>query len=173
LVVPDLRSVPDDAKWRIAAQYNAYMTAMYESVFRPVLQKRYDELEQEIWIKMAQFSHEIALSIRSPVKTARELAESIRLVNTILFGPDFKEEILETGKNGAVIIIRRCPHLMNDSSQSSGDKRTFHRCMAFNLATQKKLNPEYSSRFVRSMCLGDRQCEIKIEPEKDWGKKTS
>jgi hypothetical protein len=161
--VPDLKSVPDEIKWRIAAQYSSHLTAMYEKVFRPVIKNRYDELEQEIWIEMTQFSGEIARSLKLPVETARELAESLSLIRTIVAGPDSREEVIEVGKDGAVIIIRRCPHLMNDSSPSSSGDGMFHRCMAFTLASQKQLNPDHSSRFVRTMCMGDRQCEIKIE----------
>jgi hypothetical protein len=170
-VVPDLRSVPDETKWQIATQYAAHMTAIYESVFRPVVQDRYDELEQEVWMHMAQFSLEIAQSLKLPVGTARDLAESLRLLSTLVFGPDYKGELIEVGRDGAVIIIRRCPALAGDCCSPASGDGTFHRCMAFTLASQKKMHPGYSSRFVRAMCMGDRQCEIKIEPEKEQKQK--
>lgn len=169
--MPDLRSVPDDAKWRIATQYAAHLTAIYESVFRPVIQDRYDELEQEVWFRMAQFSSEIARSLKFPLETARDLAESLHAVNTLVFGPDYKDEIIEVGDDGAVIIIRICPALKSESCPCTSGNGIFHRCMAFTLASQKKMNPRYSSRFVRAMCMGDRQCEIKIEPDKESEKK--
>lgn len=165
--MPDTRSVPDDTKWRIAAQYAAHMTVLYETVFRPVLQDRYDELEQEVWMHMARFSLAIAQSLTLPVGTARDLAESLRLVSTLFYGPDYKGEFIEVGRDGAVIIIRRCPALAGDCCPPGSGDGTFRRCMAFTLASQKQLNPRYSSRFVRAMCMGDRQCEIKIEPEKE------
>jgi hypothetical protein len=141
------------------------MAAMYEKVCRPVLSDRYDELEEEIWIQAAQSAAETARSLRLPVKTARELAESLRSVNTLLSGPDCKEEVIEVGSEGAVIIIRRCPHVTGEIPCSGHG--TFHRCMAFTLSSQKAMNPAFSSRFVRAMCMGDRQCEIRIEPEKE------
>jgi hypothetical protein len=116
---------------------------------------------------MTEFSYEIARSLRFPVENARELAESLRSVSALIFGPDSKEEIIGIGDDGAVIIIRRCPVLMNDSGLSSSGDGIFHRCMALTLTTQKAMNPKYSSRFVRAMCMGDRQCEIKVEPEKE------
>ena len=119
---------------------------------------------------MAEYSREIAVSLKFPTQTSRELAESLRLVNTLIFGPDFKDEVIEVGKDGAVIIIRRCPHL-GEGAAGSGNG-LFHRCMAFTLASQKAMNPSYSSRYVRAMCMGDRQCEIKVEPEREAEKKT-
>lgn len=169
--MPDLKSVPDETRWRIAAQYATHLAAMYERVFRPVIKERYDDLEHETWIEMAKFCGEIARSLRFPVETARELAESLRWVTILVFGPDSKEEIIEIGKDGAVIIIKRCPVLMNDHGMSSSGEGIFHRCMAFTLAAQKTMNPHFSSRFVRAMCMGDRQCELKIEPEKEPVKK--
>jgi hypothetical protein len=172
-VVPDLRSVPDETKWQIATHYAAHMITIYESVFRPVVQDRYDELEQEVWMHLAQYSLEIAQSLRLPMGTARDLAESLRLVSSLFFGPDYKGELIEVGKDGAVIIIRRCPSLTGDCCSPDSGDRAFRRCMAFTLASQKKINPGYSSRFVRAMCMGDRQCEIKIEPEKEQKQKPS
>lgn len=169
--MPDLRSVPDDTKWRIATQYAVGMRAIYESVFRPAIQNRYDELEQEAGFRMAQFSVEIARSLKFPLDTARELAESLHAVNTLVFGPEYKDEVIGIGDDGAVIIIRICPALENDSCSCSSGNGTFHRCMAFTIASQKIMNPKYSSRFVRAMCMGDRQCEIKIEPDNEAGKK--
>ena len=159
--MPDHRSVPDDARWRIAARHAAHLAAMYEKVFFPVLKDRFVELEQEVWIRMAEFSVEIARSLKFPVGTARELAESLRSVNTIFFGPDYKEEVIDVGNDGAVIIIRRCPHVTGEIPFS--ENGTFHRCMACTLSSQKAMNPAYSSRFVRAMCMGDyRNCELTI-----------
>ena len=163
--MPDLKSVPDDARWRIAAQHATNLAAMYERVFYPVIKERYHELEHEVWIEMAKISGEIARSLGFRVETARELAESLRWMTTLVFGPGSKEEVIGIGKDGAVIVIRRCPLLMNDPGLSSGEG-IFQRCMVFNLTAQKTMNPHFSFRFVRAMCMGDRQCECKIEPEK-------
>jgi hypothetical protein len=47
--------------------------------------------------------------------------------------------------------------------------------MALILTAVPQLNNNYSARFVRTMCTGDRQCEIKIyevkKPVTDEGKK--
>lgn len=161
--MPDLRSVPDDTRWLIASQAAGHLVAVYDHVFRPALGERYNELEQEIWMQMAEYAQEIAVSLKLPTATATELAGSLRLVNALIFGPDFKDEVIEVGRDGAVIIIRRCPHLSGAGPESGNG--IFNRCMAFTLSSQKAMNPAYTSRFVRAMCQGDRQCEIRVEPE--------
>ena len=52
----------------------------------------------------------------------------------------------------------------------------FSRCLTFSVATIEILNPEYTLRFVRSMCMGDKSCEKKIVKKetvegKEQGKK--
>ena len=37
-------------KWRIAADFSAQMPARYDRAFRSIVGKRYDEIEQEIWM---------------------------------------------------------------------------------------------------------------------------
>jgi len=140
---------------------------MYEVVFRPVAQENYDELEQGIWVELAKLSLDIAQTLQLPVRNAQEIAQSLVLVNAILFGPEYKGESIEVGDDGAVIMVRRCPLLSEGGSAGGSPNGAFRRCMAFTLTSQNNFNPKYASRFVRAMCMGDRQCEIKVEPEKE------
>lgn len=164
--MPDLRTIPDEIKWKLAAQCAAGLPSMYEAVFRPIVKEQYDELEQEVWAGLALFSLENARSLQLPAKNARDLAESMRIVITILVGPDLKSETLEIGEDMAVILVKRCSRQGAGAECGRFGNAAFNRCMAFTLSVQKNINPGYSSRFVRAMCMGDRQCEIKVEPDK-------
>lgn len=169
--MPDLRSVTDETKWRLAARCAARLPAMYDAAFRERVGDDYDKLEQEIWMELARLSLEIARTLQLPVRNAAEVAKSLLMVNTILFGPDYKGESIEVGDDGGVIIVRRCPFLAEGGNIGIPPARAFHRCMAFTLTSQNNFNPKFSSRFVRAMCMGDRQCEIKVETDKEEGKK--
>ncbi|OPY36688.1 MAG: hypothetical protein A4E35_01795 [Methanoregula sp. PtaU1.Bin051] len=169
----DLKSIPDNTKWQLSAQCAARLPAMYDVVFRPVLQDKYDQLEREIWMDLAKFAFEIARSLQLPVRNAQEIAESLRTVTAILFGPDYKGEMIEVGDDGAVIMVKHCPFLKQNAVMGAVHNGTFNRCMAFTLSAQKNLNRKYGSRFVRAMCMGDRQCEIKVEAEKGEEQKRS
>jgi hypothetical protein len=157
-----LGSIPDDIKWRIAAQFSATMPARYDRAFRETVGERYDEIEQEVWMDAAKILPDIAKSLSLPVSTAQELAETMRTVMVILFGPEFRSETLELSKAGAVILVRRCPLIAAGYDNGTDGDRTFHKCMAFTLTGIHRLNREFSARFVRTMCTGDRQCEIKV-----------
>jgi hypothetical protein len=173
--MPDLKSIPDDMKWQLAAQLAALLPALYESAYRDVVGEKYDEIEQEIWMGLSHMVSTIVRDLSLPARTASEIAESIRLVLTIWFGPDYKSETLEVSKDGTVVLIRRCPFLDTSHPFVGEGSGTFQKCMALILTTVPLLNKNYSARFVRTMCTGDRQCEIKISEVKtalaDEGKK--
>jgi hypothetical protein len=158
-----LSSIPDDVKWRIAAEFSAQLPALYDKTFRASVGDSYDDLEQDIWMEASKTAFEIAKNLSLPVGTAQDLAETMRIIMVILFGPGFKSETMEVSKDGAVILVKRCPLLSASyESGTDGGPRTFRKCMAFILTSNQTLNKEFSARFVRTMCTGDRQCEIKV-----------
>jgi len=160
--MPDLNSIPDDVRWRLAAEFSAKLPFLYDRAFRAELGDRYDEIEQEVWMEAAASAFEIAKTLALPVGTAKDLAETMRIIMVILFGPEFKSEILEVSNDGAVIVIRRCPFLSKRIDGDSTGGHAFRKCMVFTLTGVPRLNNEFSARFVRTMCTGDRQCEIKV-----------
>ena len=155
-------SIPDAVKWRIAAEFSAQLPALYDKTFRASVGDSYDDLEQEIWMEASKTAFGIAKNLNLPVGTAQDLAETMRTVLVILFGPGFKSETLEVSKDGAVILVKRCPLLLASYESGTDGTRTFRKCMAFTLTSNQNLNKEFSARFVRTMCTGDRQCEIKV-----------
>ncbi|MEI7856926.1 MAG: hypothetical protein WCH85_05415 [Methanomicrobiales archaeon] len=90
----------------------------------------------------------------------------MRIVYTILFGPDYKSETIDVSEDGSVILIKRCPFLDTGYETGAPGEHTFPRCMALTLTTVPAMKRDYSARYVRSMCTGDRQCEIRISPGK-------
>jgi hypothetical protein len=161
--MPDLKSIPDDVKWRLAAKLAALLPALYEAAFRDMAGEKYDEIEQQIWMEISVIVDDIVRDLSLPVSTAGDLADSLRTVMAILFGPDYKSETLDFSGDGAVVLVKRCPLPARFHDSGSGDTSTFNRCMALTLTTVPFLNKKYSARFVRTMCTGDRQCELKIE----------
>ena len=164
--MPDINSIPDVVKWRLAADCAARLPALYDVAFRKVLGEKYDEIEREIWIELSRRAVTIVKDLALPVKNAHDLAESMRTVMIILFGPDYKSETIDVSDDGSVILIKRCPFLDTGYEIGANGEHTFPRCMALTLTTIPTLKKDYSARYVRSMCTGDRQCEIKISSEK-------
>jgi hypothetical protein len=169
--MPDLRSIPDEVKWKLSAQCAARLPAMYELVFLPAVGEKYDELEQAIWIELSKFAFDIARSLQLPVKNSKDLAQSMSTIRSILFGPDYKDEAMDVGEDGSVVIVKHCPLVAEATGIGASSDRAFRRCLAFSLSVQKNLNPNYKSRYVRAMCMGDHQCEIKVDKDAEQEKK--
>ncbi len=163
----ELKDIPEETRWRIAAEFAAHLPVLYEAAFRPVVGERYDEIEQEVWIHLSRTASDIARDLSLPVGTAQELAETMRIVMVILFGPGFKNEALEVSPERSVILVKQCPLLEHSATSGNTADPVFRRCMAFTLTAVPLLNKKYSARFVRTMCTGDRQCEVKIEETGD------
>lgn len=159
-------SIPDDVKWKIAAEFSAELPALYDRAFRGIVGKQFDEIEQEVWMEASLRIFDIARDLALPVGTPAEIGETLRKILLILFGPEFRSETLEVSKEGAVIILRRCPLLSRGADTGIPGENTFHTCLAFVLTGVPRLNKDFSARFIRTMCTGDRQCEIKIEKAK-------
>jgi hypothetical protein len=158
-----INSVPDEVKWRIAAEFSATLPALYDRVFRAAIGDTYSTMEQKVWLETSVIVADMVKTLSLPHQTAKQLAEAVDTAMKILFGPEFKNEVLDIPGDSAVIIVRRCPILAHASRSGLTGEQAFNKCMAFTLASVPMLNKEFSARFVRTMCTGDRQCEIKIQ----------
>jgi hypothetical protein len=162
----DIRDIPEETRWRLAAEFAAYLPFLYDAAFRPVAGERYDEIEQEVWMELSHTAFAIARDLSLPTGTAQDLAETMRIIMVILFGPGFRNEALEVSPDRSVILVKQCPLIEHGAISVGPENPVFRRCMAFTLTAVPLLNHKYSARFVRTMCTGDRQCEIKIEESK-------
>ena len=158
----ELKDIPEEVRWRLAAEFAGRLPMIYEAAYRPALGERYDEIEQEIWMELARTAFETARYLSLPVGNAQQIAGSMQIILTILFGPGFSGEALEVSTDRSVIILKRCPLIAHPAAEDSTVHPAFRTCMAFTLTAVPQLNKKYSARFVRAMCSGDRQCEIKI-----------
>ena len=161
--MPDLKDIPDNVRWRYAAACAAKLPALYEIAFREALGEDITRLEQDIWKELAKTVKEIARTSSFPTGNAKEIATAVENATIILFGPEYGGEIMEVSNDAVVILVKRCPFLVHSYSLAIDHERTFSRCMALTLTAVPILNKEYTARFVRAMCTGDKRCEIKIE----------
>ena len=165
--MPDPRRIPDELKWRMAAEFAVRMPILYDRAFRSVVGKKYDGIEQEIWMELSRTVAGYARDIPLPSRNAKEIAETVLTVLSVIYGPVYKAEVLELEGDKAVIIVKRCPFIEEFSGEGCTGDCIFHKCLALTLATVALLNRKYSARFVRTMCTGDRQCEVTVSIEEE------
>ncbi len=69
----NLKDIPDEVKWRYAAKLAALLPALYDSAFRPAVGKKFDEIEQEIWVEISRVVLDVVSDLSLPVSTAKEV----------------------------------------------------------------------------------------------------
>jgi len=171
----DRKEIPDGAKWRFASQCAATLPALYDIAFREALREKYGPLEREIWMELARSVVTVAHDCSLPVRNAEETGKAVQAGLYVLFGPDLGAETIAFSDDRAVIVVKRCPFLVHSCTLATDCEHSFARCMALVLTAVPLLNKEFEGRFVRALCTGDRQCEIKIErkpPAKEKQNKT-
>jgi hypothetical protein len=165
--MPDLKDIPDNVRWRYAAECAAKLPVLYEIAFREAFGPKFAALEQDIWMEIARMVRDIVHTSSFPVRNAKEIAQAVQNATIILFGPEYGGETIELADDDAVVLVKRCPFLIHSHTLATDHEHTFSRCMALTLTAVPLLNNKYTARFVRTMCTGDRQCEIRIEKKPD------
>ena len=158
----DLRDIPEGTRWQLATRVLSSLPVMYDMALREAVGSRYDELEFQVWIELGRDTVDIAKAFQLPVTTAGELALALRLITVLLFGPEFRYEVLEISQDRATLITKTCPFLGSSHEYGGTPKNLFPKCLAYSVAVVETLNPKFTVRFVRSLCIGDRTCEMSV-----------
>jgi hypothetical protein len=158
----DLRDIPEATRWQIATRVLSSLPVMYDMAFRETVGKSYDEHEFQVWIELGKDALGIAKAFQLPVARAAEVARTLRLITVLLFGPEFRYEVLEISDDRATLITKSCPFLGSTREYGGTPSHLFPKCLAFSVAVVETLNPRFTARFVRSLCMADRTCEMSV-----------
>ncbi len=159
-----IEDIPAEKRWEIAAKSASAMPLVYDMYFREVFGEKYDEIEKPIWAEGGKEVKNIAMALGLPSENAIEVNEAFRVIGTILFGPEFKFDIVEETKDRVVGKVIECP-ILNRAREMGLDPETvaLKACMTFDKSAVENLNPEYTHRLNANMCSGSRNCEMVIE----------
>jgi hypothetical protein len=163
----DLRDIPEGTRWQIATRILSSLPVMYDMALRDAVGKMYDELEYQVWMELGKDALDIAKAFQLPTGHASELAHALRLITVLIFGPGFRYEVLEISPDRATLITRGCPFLGSTHEYGGTPGNLFPKCLAFSVAVVETLNPRFTARFVRSLCMADRTCEMSILPKEE------
>jgi hypothetical protein len=160
--VPDLDSIPERVRWQVAAKLASTLPVYYDIAFRKEMGERYDEIERDVWLETGRQARELAVSYQLPTGNAEQIARALEVVSIVFFGPEFRDEHLVVSRERTTLRKTRCPFLLRELEMHRQTDLFFHKCLAFSIGAVESMNPEYTLRFVRSMCAGDKACEMKI-----------
>ncbi len=107
----DLRDIPEGTRWQITTRILSSLPIMYDIAFREAVGGKYDELEYGVWLELGKDAVDIAKAFHLPITTAAELAGDLRLITRIIFGAEFRYEVLEISEERATLLTKTCPFL--------------------------------------------------------------
>jgi hypothetical protein len=163
----DAKSIPAEIKWEIAAKSATAMPWVYGMAFRGLIdEKRFHEIDQQIWTEGGREAKRLADKLNLTSRNAKEVNSTWGIVSSILYGPEFKEDIIEENENRVVTRITGCSFLNRAKEMRIDPRDGFGSCQAYSKSTVENLNPKYSQRFLDGMCLGAPYCENIIELKK-------
>jgi hypothetical protein len=163
----DANDIPAEMRWEIAAKSAAAMPWIYGTAYRGLTdEKKFQEIDRQIWIEGGREAKRLADKLNLPAGNAREINSTWGIIGTILFGPEFREEIVEENDNRIVTRITGCPFLNRAREMGIDPKDAFGSCQAYGKSIVEELNGKYSQRFLSGMCLGASYCENIIELKK-------
>jgi hypothetical protein len=160
-----------EKRWQIAARSASSLPVLCTAILRTRLGEAYDDhLVEEIWYYVGDQASDIAKGLDLAVHPVDRLASSLLEILRILFGQEFRGEILDLDPDRAVILINRCPILMRAMELGEQSPAFFHPCMACCVSATESLHPDFSIRFIRAMCLGDKNCELRVGKKEELEK---
>lgn len=160
-----------EMRWQIAAKYASSLPVLCTIILRMRLGNAYDDhLVEEIWCHVGDKASDIAKGLELAVSPVDRLASSLLEVLRTLFGPEFRGEILDLDADRAVMLINRCPILLRAMELGEYSPSIFHPCLAFCVSATEALHKDFSLRFIRAMCQGDKNCELRLGKKEELEK---
>lgn len=162
-----------EQKWQAATRFVNAFPILYDVTFRERIGEDYDALEQQIWVHLAGIARNFAFAAGLPAGDAEEIMATLGTILSALVGPEFRAEEIPIDRGRAVLMVKRCPFVFREAEVRDAPANLLSRCLAFSIALVEALNPGYTLRFVRCMCMGDKTCELKIMTREDAEKEDS
>jgi hypothetical protein len=163
----DLKDIPAEMRWAIAAKSATAMHWAYGTAFQEVIgKKEFNEITRQIWIEGGRESKGLADMLRLPVGNAIEVDNTWGMISIILYGLEFKWDVIEESEDRVVDRIKSCPFLNRAKEMGTDPKDCFGPCQAYSKSAVENLNPKYTQRYESGICLGAPYCESIVELKK-------
>ena len=160
------REIPAEQRWDIATRSANMLPFAYGQAFREIAPERQSELdraEREIWRVAGTQQADIAKSLRLPVNSAAEVAETMSEISRTVLGPQLQNRAIREEGDSATVITEQCPMAANTKAFGPDARHTCELCSAYVKGAIESLNPNYQITSDRHMCMGDSSCRMTIE----------
>ncbi len=162
-----IKDIPAEVRWEIATKAANSQSVVYDMLVRQIIGNKIDEIWNVIMTEGGKESKIIAESLGLPANNAIEIDDALSIITTIILGPGLESDILEAKEDQVIGRMTGCPMLNAHRSVGYGPTGgTPAHCQAFCQSSVESLNPMFTMRYSKRMCVGDPYCEYAIEFKK-------
>lgn len=155
----------DSMRWQMSSRINSFLSVLFGLGLHDLEPEAGDRLVEDIWYFCGKEMADLAKGCGSPPRTAGDLSVALTEVLKTIFGGEYRSEIIEISDERAVVLMRTCPCQLRALELGEDPSIVFHPCLSVAISLVEGLKNNYSARFVRGICMGDRNCEILIAPK--------
>jgi predicted ArsR family transcriptional regulator len=159
--------IPVEMRWRLAARTLTYLPFAYEKALADMVGAEYSTKVGEIYRDLGREMASVAQAFCLPTEDAADLAMTVGVLVTVLFGPGFEGEPLEVTDERAVLRFTRCPFVAMARELGVNPGHAYIACNAFKTALIESLNEEYKSTVLWARCFDNAICELTIERKEE------
>jgi hypothetical protein len=162
----NIRDIPAEVRWEIATKAANSQSIVYDMLVRQIIGDKIDEIWNVIMTEGGKESKTLAESLGLPASNAVEIESTLDIISTIILGPELMGDILEANEERVIGKMTGCPMLNAHRNIGNEPTGTHAHCQAFCQSSVESLNPRYTMRYTKKMCIGDPHCEYIIELKK-------
>ena len=162
----DLSDLPVELRWKIAAKSASALLLTQEKIYKDILGQDYKKVQPLTetinylsWIHGGKNASTLSNYLGLPAKTAEEIDKAQGLISVILYGPEIQYKIVDATNDHVKTQITSCQFLNRAKELGLESETLFENCKAYNKTFVKNLNPKYTKKITRAMCMGDKYCE--------------
>lgn len=169
----NIEDIPAEVRWEIAAKSANTMPFAQERIYKAVFGEKYKEIEPmleaadfELRIESGKQISNMAKELGLPSKTAVDVDNTQSIASKIPLGPELEYETTKSSSDQVQTRITSCPVLNRARKMEVDSEFLFDHCVAQNKSTIENLNPKYTQRITKAMCMGDPYYETCTELKK-------
>jgi hypothetical protein len=154
--------IPVDVRWRFAVRMLTSLPLAYNWALRDAVGAAFPHLERAILRETAICARDIVSSYQLPYVTACDVAETLILISSVVFGPKFSEARVTGSDDSAHLDIFACPLCETATEMDIEPERAHSICTSFCSAAVEMINPRFCLICLQSICRGGNSCEMAI-----------
>ncbi|QSZ67263.1 hypothetical protein RJ40_06980 [Methanofollis aquaemaris] len=163
----EMNQIPAEVRWSLATRATTAIPIAYGRAIRGRFGSGFEDLDEEVWEEIGKSQAGLARAFNFPLRDAGDVARAFGTLSVLLLGPELQGEVkVAEGRDCAALYTTACPMVSRAREVGEETNSLCPACRAYTATAVSSLNPEYGVTYRSGICVGDRRCEVQIEPRR-------